>query len=423
MLIRRHSLLLATSLLALGGGCKKKDDSSNRDPSQTKGGDTAQNSQQRKRGQQQWFHATVETPGGRLPFYLGLGPLQGEAVVRIGSVDHPGTAAAGKSEELVVELSPRHNSEIRAKRRPDGSLSGTWSLGVGTAFAWSFPFAADPVGEPDPRQLWGDNPSKETINGRWRVAFSDDELAVLTCESPAPGIAHCSFNEATMSFGQLVGTVSQNELVLGNFDGVHAHIMRINRHPSDGSLSGELFMWSKGPRKFTAKPADKDFKPYDPKLLAPMERNTVKGIPLLEPYVQGPLIIEIGGTWCPACSEVLPTLREAQNAYKLEGLRVLSLYLELTSPEEAKTQVAKFKSAHKVPWQMIPLADLEEYQDKLPGFPQPNSLPIVIFVYPGGTVHSTYSGFRLAASPASDRALEAEAVKELASEITHSKGQ
>jgi thiol-disulfide isomerase/thioredoxin len=140
-------------------------------------------------------------------------------------------------------------------------------------------------------------------------------------------------------------------------------------------------------------------------------------MPALEKYAGKPVLVDLFGTWCTNCIDMVPFLREMKQ--KHAALQILGVAVELVEDRAyAEQQVKRYRERHGIDWEIeIVLGDADKLSDLLPPeLAGIEGVPISVFITRDGTVHAVHTGFAGPATGAEHERVRAE-VERLIQEI------
>ncbi|MEO8699425.1 MAG: TlpA disulfide reductase family protein [Kofleriaceae bacterium] len=347
----------------------------------------------------QWYLASVgDAQGTAIPFFLQLpSQIGGEALVATGP-DRVRAKLTARSPKIVVEFDILH-TKIEATPGADGALAGTWSSTSGSWGASSLSFRAKPVAAPDPVLRFPGAPGPD-VTGVWKVQLTKPgELGKLVIARGEGNAITATFAFYTGNLAFVAGNQDGRTIRLSAFDGSSPYLL-VGELDAKGDrftgtwTAGQALAWTE---KLTAQRAPSFMLEIQTKLAA--ARPKLK-LPLLDqaPYANHPVIVELGGSWCPACGHASGKLRELREKYASQDLQVVTLAYEFTDDTVYNKQQADgFKAKFKIPWEVIPIdGGLDKYNEILP--PEISNIdasgfPITVFVARDGGIEGFHSGF------------------------------
>lgn len=389
----RVSRVSLVGIAALAACSKSPDPSTSAPPSPTPTADAAP-----APASTGWYRAVIgEKQGTGIPFFLQL-PASGSDAVIANGPDRVRAKLVSGPPKVVVAFEILR-TKIEATADAKGALDGTWAS---TSKSWgtaSLSFHAEPIAGPDPTKRFPEAPGPD-VAGVWKVTLTKPtEFGKLV-------ISHGTGNELTATFafqgGNLAfiaGNQDGKTIRLSAFDGASPYLLVATVDDAGKKLTGN---WTAGQelawKETLAGERTGDFKLEIITKLA--DKRPKLALPQLAkaPYAGKPVIVELGGSWCPACGHASSKLRELRDKYAADGLQVLMLAYEFTDDAEYNKQQAQaFKTKYSIPWEVIPVdGGLEKYNDILP--PEISNIdasgfPITIFVARDGGIEGFHGGF------------------------------
>lgn len=348
----------------------------------------------------EWYRAVVgEKQGTAIPFFLNIPPSGDEAFIATGADrEHP--KLVSRPPHVVIEFETLR-TKIDANAGDKGVLDGTWAS---TSKSWglaSLSFHAEPIAGPDPALRFPSKAGGPDPTGVWKVQLTKPtEFSKLTINhgtTPTEFNGTIAFQTGNLAF--VSGNQEGKTLRMSAFDGSSPYLLVLELDDAGKTLTGS---WTAGQaldwkEQLKGQKGD-DFKlEVQTKLVG--KRPKLK-LPQLDeaPYKGHPVIVELGGSWCPACGRAVAKLKQLADKYGPDGLQILTLAYEFTDDSAYNKQQAEvFKNKYKVPWQIIPIdGGLEKYTDILPAeldAIDASGFPLTLFVAPDGGIEGFHNGF------------------------------
>jgi len=355
------------------------------------------------------WRATLDTPGGELPFGMEL--VKDETGLRawlINGSERSEVKVTRQDEDLVFDIE-HYDSKITARPEANGAvLSGQWTKRRGPDRWVKLPFLATAGAA----RRFNPNVSASTTNparftGRWDARFSgSDEPAIGLFECHQDGTCTGTFLTTTGDYRFLAGNYDGDRIALSCFDGAHAFLFDA-RVAADGTLRGDFWSGDTWHETWTAT-RDPSAALPDPFSLTQATGNSgladveFKGLDgksrrLTEPAFAGAAqILEVFGSWCPNCNDATAYLSELDRRYRARGLSIVGLAFELTGDFDRDVrQVRAFARLHKAeyPILMAGMSDKEKASKALPLVDRIRAYPTIIFLDRTGRVRAVYTGF------------------------------
>jgi len=347
----------------------------------------------------EWYRVVLgEKQGTAIPVFLNVPPSGGEAFIVTGPERIRATLVS-RPPDLALEFEI-FRTRITAKAGAAGELDGTFESTSGSWGAATLSFHAAPVAAPDPALRFPATPGGPDAGGVWRIAFPDQPGKVTI--KPREGVeltATLAFETGNLAL--MAGAQDGRTVRLAAFDGAAPFLFVGELDAAGTTLTGT---WTAGQalawKEALTGERTEDFALDNQARLVSKRPKLV--FPPIARYLGKPLIVELGGSWCPACGHASGKLKELQARYATAGLQVVTLAYEFT--EDAaynKTQAAAFKAKYGIPWDVIPVdGDLDRYNEILPPALEgidASGFPITIFVAADGGIEGFHSGFPPAA--------------------------
>jgi thiol-disulfide isomerase/thioredoxin len=333
--------------------------------------------------------------GDTVPFVFRL-PARGSAepiVFYNGAEQTP--AEHELSEKGLRVRFPNFGSEIRATFTGGGKMEGSFQ--TSQILSSEFKFRATPIQDrKEPRvppHLFESGGKRKNFGGTWTLDIAHRGLARAMLEQNEDGrVVGTGHPTWDSDWRFMEGDVSGDELIMSGFNGQAVYVIRAQLD-DDERMTGKGWLWPNLMSiTFTGTRGDRVPMQYFDriKLMKGVERITFP--PLDDPKLAGkPVILDIFGTWCPACLDATPVLHELYERHKDGGLEMLGLAVELTKDEAyAAKQVELYRKKFGVPWPIsLGLSDPEDIEDAIPeeieGY---QALPLILFINRDHTVRS-----------------------------------
>jgi thiol-disulfide isomerase/thioredoxin len=342
-----------------------------------------------------WYRAVLgEKQGTVVPFFLEL--TKEEAIIATGA-DRWRAKVTSAPPNLVAKFEVLH-TQIEATAGADGVLEGVWKASSKSWGQGSLSFRAEPIAAPDPKLRFPQSPGPDP-SGTWKVQLTkEDELARLVIARAESGEVTGTIEFQTGNKALLAGNQDGKTIRMSAFDGSSPYLIVAELDDAATTFAGSwtaghTFAWKEqlsGEKTDFAFQIDTRLVGNRPKLAVPQLAKP--------PYAGNPVIVELGGSWCPACGSASEKLRELSQKYAKDGLQVLMLAYEFTDETEYnQRQAALFKEKYKIPWEVVAIdGGLDKYHDILPKELESidaSGFPITIFVARDGGIEGFHAGF------------------------------
>ncbi len=360
----------------------------------------------------------LETRHGSLPFNMEFTVENGvwRAAILNGDewVEVPEVSVA--SGEVTLAF-PHYDSTIRATLGGDGTtMQGVWSKARSGASMAQVPFRARAGEFPrfDPDRDASTQATSRTARDfarrlRIRFADSEDDAVGVFALRDGPGETNLqgTILTTTGDYRYLSGRADAGSFRLSCFDGAHAFLFEATVSEDGGALEGRFESGNWYEVAFRAVP-DEHASLEDPLALTTWREDADLGaivfrdldgnpVRLTREYLgEGPVLIEVMGTWCPNCNDAGPFLQEIAERYASRGLRVIALAFELSDDfERSRRQVERYMDRHQITYPVLiaGLSDKEKAGAFFPVLDRVRSYPTTIFLDADGYVHGIYTGF------------------------------
>jgi len=353
------------------------------------------------------YRATLDVPGGELPFGLDIAKEEAGFVLYLINGEERARVTDVKAEPgRITARMPGYEHTLTASI-VGGDLRGDVTFVRPGGIRVAVPFRAE-LGK-----TWRffEKPVNDNadVAGRWAISYTDDE------GKPSQGVG-----EFGQKFGEVNGTVLMatgdqrflsgeirgDELFLSRFDGGSAFLYR-GKLDAQGNLQGDFWSGKWAHKKFTATRNDdavvdgsavatamKDpqqrlefaFKDLDGKIVASSDPR----------FKDKVLIIALSGSWCPNCHDEAAFLAPFYREYRDKGVEVLGLMFEHHGDfAQAAAAVAGFRREFGIeyPTLIAGISDTDQASTALPQLTGIYAFPTTIFVDRQGVVRKLHAGF------------------------------
>lgn len=253
----------------------------------------------------------------------------------------------------------------------------------------------------------GSSPLRD-ISGTYEVIFQSDNGK----QEKAVGVFNQTGNKLSASFLKITGDtrylegiVEDNTLKLSSFIGSNPVLYKASIN-SDGILQGESIN-SRGSISFVAKPNANAALP-DPYALTKLTNSAEKfsfafkdanGLKVTSEdvkFIGKPLIIAIGGTWCPNCMDEAAFLGPWYTKNRKRGIEIIGLQFEVqTDSPYIKKVFDRFQKQFGLEYTLLVggIADKQEVVKAIPALANFLSFPTTLFIDRNGQIHKIHTGF------------------------------
>jgi len=365
------------------------------------------------------WRATLDLAGGPLEFGLVLtsagGGLAGELCNATSCT--PFSAARWQGDSLVLELGD-YAASIAVVARGD-SLLGRYH-NVGRRGPRTIPLRAS-------RGRWAGTAGGAPLLGRWDAWFQsgfEQTPRVFEFRNGPLGLEGTVLSNSG-DYGLFAGGAVGDSLALGHFDGSFVYLLT-GRLDGD-TLRGTFHAGLRTRTEFIATRATG--RPHLTPPTAVTRADTAAPLTFRFPDVDGRVValddarfrgkvvlVDLFGTWCPACHDAAPVLGRFWRAYHARGLEVVGIAFEVTGdPAQDGEMVRRFRQKFDVPYPLL-LGGASETDVVAGLFPQLQgftAFPTTVFVGRDGKVRRVHAGFYGPATGAQHTALVADFQREI----------
>lgn len=374
------------------------------------------------------WRAALGPVDSEVPFDLVFSTADGalRAEVQNGAEHIAVPVVTWKSPELVLEF-PHYDSRITARLADDGrSLAGEWKKRSGKDKWTTLEFRAQagelPRFPPAHLPHFWISSFEITI----AVGGSESHGALQIAQLDTGGVG-ASVRTPSGDLRYLAGSWDGTHLALSEFDGFFA--FRFIGERKDSEIAGTCRMgaatgtWSG--KSSSEAPAQGGFTAQAPLPrfpLAQLAYSDLDGVEraLAEPLFEGhPLLISIGGSWCPNCHDEMQLLAELDAKYGPKGLSITELCFEYSGDfQRDALQARRMAERHGAKFRVLlgGTAGKGEPARAFPVLEAITAFPSALFVDRGGTIVALHTGFdgpATGAAHAAERAAFEKAIEAL----------
>ncbi|EAY29152.1 TlpA disulfide reductase family protein [Microscilla marina] len=358
------------------------------------------------------WRATIQTPGGKLPFQLDIKKneenqqytahiINGEERILLDEFEFV------KPDSVKITLHV-FDAYLTGKIIDGRRIKGLW-IKNGLKKPYEVAFEAEHGKNYRFAPVADANQPLVDFNGRWQVEFTKKDGSTY----PAIGIfkqqkrkVTGTFMTTTGDYRYLEGQVNQaGELQISAFDGNHAFLFQATQQGD--SLKGQFWhgksvyeSWT-GIKNAQAKLPDANrltyLKPGHDKLAFSFPDMLGKKVSLNDPKFKNKVVlVQIFGTWCPNCLDETAFLAPWYDKNKSRGVEIIGLAYE-RSPEfaKAKKRIEKMIKRYNIGYDFLFAGhnDKKEAAKTLPMLNHILSFPTTIFIDRQGKVRKIHTGF------------------------------
>lgn len=362
-----------------------------------------------------WYRAVAWSPVGVGVAFLVQLPSGNASKARFRSGSYSFDVDATVSGSSVRIDMPVYGSTIVATRVGQ-ELIGTIELYTPFGGRVSLRLTATPVAGPEPKFLRPESTAAAfALEGGpvtfWRVDLDSGSVGKLTLNQISPGAYEGVLALDNGNITNLGGVGVGDRLVLSGFDGTAAYQLDVT-FPAGGDggrgtwTAGQALDWHEKARLHRSS----DFE-----VRKSLDVTGPLGLPVLEPFLGKPVLVEIGASWCSTCSVVAPVLRSLYERYHARGLEAITLLYEFSNDAAYdQKQAQTFQKTYDIPWQVVAITgEAGEHLPKGLGEVDTFAFPLLLVLARDGSLRSVRAGFPMDSNDAAYGA----AVEELRASI------
>lgn len=365
------------------------------------------------------WRAVLDLAGGPLRFSVSLtrdGATLGGRLCNASSCERF-TAVELRGDSLVLDLGD-YAASIVARFHGD-SLTGSYR-NVGRRGPRTIPFRAA-------RGDWPVEPGPDRLLGRWDAWYQGAVEAtprVLEFRNGGHGLEGTVISNSG-DYGLFRGRALRDSFELAHFDGANVYLLT-------GEQSGDTLrgLFHAGLRTQTPFVATRST--GRPHLTPPSAVTRVdttaplqftfpdlsgRPVSLGDPAYAGKVVlVDIFGTWCPACHDAAPVLGRFYREYHARGFEIIGLAFEVTGdPLQDGEMVRRFREKFSIPYTLLlgGASETDIVRELLPQLDGFTAFPTTLFVDRRGRVRRVHAGFYGPATGAQHPALVADFRREI----------
>lgn len=345
------------------------------------------------------WRAVLDLAGGPLRFSISLvqdgGQLRG-TLCNGASCDRF-TAVRLQGDSLVLDLGD-YAASITARLHGD-SLTGSYQ-NVGRRGPRIIPFRAG-------RGSWPAAAGPAALLGQWDAWFQgtvESTPRVLEFRNGPDGLEGTVISNSG-DYGLFWGGAVRDSFALGHFDGINVYLLtgRLQGDTLRGTFHAGLrtrtpFVATRSTGRPHLTPPDAVTR-VDPNLPLAFTFPDLAGRPVSlsdSVYAGKVVLVDIFGTWCPACHDAAPVLGRFYREYHARGLEIIGVAFEVTGdPVEDGKMVRRFREKFAIPYTLLlgGASETDVVRGALPQLDGFTAFPTTLFIGRDGTVRRVHAGF------------------------------
>jgi thiol-disulfide isomerase/thioredoxin len=345
------------------------------------------------------WRAALDLAGGTLRFSVTItrdGASLGGRLCNGASCERF-TGVRLRGDSLVLDLGD-YAASIVARLQGD-SLTGTYQ-NVGRRGPRVIPFRAA-------RGRWEAVAGPPRLLGRWDAWFQGAVEAtprVLELRNAGNGLEGTVISNSG-DYGLFSGLAMQDSFALAHFDGANVYLLA-GRLAGD-TLRGVFHAGLRSQTPFVATRSDGRAHLTPPTEVTRVDTTIPlaftfpdlagRPVSLSDPAYRGKVVlVDIFGTWCPACHDAAPVLGRFYREYHARGLEIVGLAFEVTGdPVQDGAMVRRFRDKFSIPYTLLlgGASETDVVRELLPQLDGFTAFPTTLFVGRDGRVRRVHAGF------------------------------
>ena len=268
------------------------------------------------------------------------------------------TEIYNNGDSIIVKL-PVYKDEIHAKIMSADSIAGEY-LHVSSRSKYTLPFYA--ISGKTERFAGANKPPVSDITGTWEVTANETDSSkdMYVAEFRQSGNKLTgTFLTSAGDYRYLEGAVSGNDVMLSCFEGYYTKLFRAKITTEGNLTEGIIIGGPTSKEKWTAV-KNENAKLPDPEKLSMLNSSFQDGTETIdfsfpdvnnktvslkdEKYKGKPVIVSIGGSWCPNCKDETRLFGELYEKYNPQGLEIIGLNFESNNFEESVQRIERFRT-------------------------------------------------------------------------------
>lgn len=345
------------------------------------------------------WRAVLDLAGGPLSFSVSIarnGDGLSGRLCNASSCEHF-TAIRRRGDTLVLEFAD-YAAGITARLDGD-SLTGSFQ-NVGRRGPRIIPFRAA-------RGSWPTISGPERLLGRWDAWYQGTVEAtprVFEFRNGAEGLEGTVISNSG-DYGLFWGRAAQDSFELAHFDGANVYLLA-GRQAGD-TLRGVFHAGLRTQTPFVA--TRSTGKPHLTPPSAVTRVDTTAPLAFTFPDLEGRpvsladsayrgkvVLVDIFGTWCPACHDAAPILGRFYRDYHARGFEIIGLAFEVTGdPVQDGGMVRRFREKFSIPYTLLlgGASETDVVRGLLPQLDGFTAFPTTLFLGRNGKVRRVHVGF------------------------------
>lgn len=365
------------------------------------------------------WRASLDLAGGHLRFTVSITRNGGVLSGRLcsGSSCERFTAIRQRGDSLELELAD-YAAGITAHLHGD-SLTGSYQ-NVGRRGPRVIPFRAA-------RGKWPTTKGPERLLGRWDAWYQgavESTPRVFEFRNGAQGLEGTVISNSG-DYGLFWGRALRDSFELAHFDGINVYMLT-GRQVGD-TIRGVFHAGLRTQTRFIA--TRSTGKPHLTPPEAVTRVDTTVPLAFTFPNLEGRpvslrdsmyagkvVLVDIFGTWCPACHDAAPVLGSFYREYHARGFEIIGLAFEVTGdPVQDGLMVGRFKEKFSIPYTLLlgGASETDVVRELLPQLDGFTAFPTTLFIGRDGRVRRVHAGFYGPATGAQHPALVADFRREI----------
>ena len=364
------------------------------------------------------WNATVVSSGVPVPFRFQISSRGSEASGAFFDGDRRILSSGGNISGSHVHLHfDAYNADLDASLR-NGKLEGTYTVHKAkTDFVRAVTASRISSGDTS-----DDFSTSGTLAGRWQLLGMDGKEAVnwkmvATQDGANVSAAILRLDGDT---GALTGTFRNGKLSVSHFSGARPALLEGSLKP-DGTLDLLLDRQMKLTGIREAEAAAKGLPPEPDAFHTTTVKNADEPLQFRALDLNGktvsasdasfrgvPLVVSIGGSWCPNCMDEAPFLIDLYRRYHARGLQIVGLNFESGDADYDRKRVRSFIDRYGIPYPVLIAGTTDQVAVALPQLVHFSAFPTTIFVGRDGKVKGIHDGFASVATGVEHEKLKAE---------------
>ena len=298
----------------------------------------------------------------------------------------------------------------------DGTLSGTYDRGSGSAYAFQ-------AKRHDPSLAATEDQHAPDISGLWEIQVKSPkgESAWHFVVNQTGAKIDAAILRVDGDTGTLSGNFKDGRFFLSHFTGERPYYVEVTPQ-SDGSLQLQIASFHDTQTLVALRPSEarvRNLAPPDDPTQHTKVKDPTQPLRFSFPDLNGRIVsntdeqfqgkvvlLNITGSWCPNCHDEAPFLEELYRKYHAQGLEIVALDFEPAEQLKSLSRARAFIKRYGIEYTYLIAGEPSQLNEKIAQAENLNAWPTTFFVGRNGLVRAIHTGFTSHASGELDSRLK-----------------